>query len=268
MERAVRGQRIGRSPHVVPLVCVLVAVAAANLPGLLHVVSTNPLALNADLTPAKAGWLPGLPYIDGNAGFTTQALGHLAVLDWFHGHIPWWNPYEGLGSPLAGEMQSGAFFPLTVLLGLPQGLILIQLTLEVVTGWSTYFLLRRLGVGRCFSTSGGIAFALCGTYAWLAHAPIRPVALLPLSLLGVERAVEAARDHRRGGWHLLAVALALSVLAGFPETSFIDGLFVALWSVLRIAGPGRGHWRSLSFKLTLGVVTGVALSAPLLVAFA
>jgi hypothetical protein len=266
--QALPRQRLRRSPHLVPLACIVGAVLVANGLGLLHLVTTNPLVLNADLTPAKPGWLPGLPYIDGNAGFTTQALGHLSVLDWLHGHIPWWNPYEGLGSPLAGEMQSGAFFPLTILLGLPQGLILIQLTLEVVTGWSTYFLLRRLGVGRCVSTSAGVAFALCGTYAWLAHAPIRPVALLPLSLLGVERAVEAAQEHRRGGWHLLAVALALSVLAGFPETSFIDGLFVALWAILRTAGSGRALWGSIGARLAGAVVIGVGLSAPLLVAFA
>ena len=267
-DRAVTGRQFLRSPHLVPLTCVLIAVAVANLPGLLHLVTTNPLVLNADLTPAKPGWLAGLPYIDGNAGFTTQALGHLAVSDWFHGHIPWWNPFEGLGSPLAGEMQSGAFFPLTLLLAFHQGVFLLQLTLEIVTGWSTYFLLRRLDVGRSFSTAGGVAFGLCGTYAWLAHAPIRPVALLPLSLLGVEHAVDAAAERRPGGWRLLAVALALSVLAGFPETTFIDGLLVAVWSVLRIAGPGRAVWRGTVARLATGVVIGTALSAPLLVAFA
>ena len=44
-----------------------------------------------------------------------QALGHLVATDWFSGHVPWWNPYEGLGVPLAGDMQSGAFFPPTLL---------------------------------------------------------------------------------------------------------------------------------------------------------
>ena len=95
----------------------------ANAPALLHLVTTNPLVLERRLTPTTSGWLPGLPYIDGNAGFTMQALGHLAALDWLHGHVPWWNPYEGVGAPLAGEMQSGAFFPLTMLLALHQGVL-------------------------------------------------------------------------------------------------------------------------------------------------
>ncbi|HEY7916816.1 MAG TPA: hypothetical protein VIC86_07505, partial [Acidimicrobiales bacterium] len=255
-------------PDLVPLVCVLGAVIVANLPAILHLVTTDPLVLDAYLSPPKGGWLPGLPYIDGNAGFTTQALGHLAVVDWLHGHVPWWNPYEGVGAPLAGEMQSGAFFPLTMLLAFHDGMLWLQVTLEAVTGFSTYFLVRKLGVGRSFSTAAGVAFGLCGTYAWLAHAPIRPVALLPLCLLGVELAVDAAREHRGGGWRLLAVALALSILAGFPETTFIDGIFVGWWALLRVAGAGRTFWLPMARKLALGAAIGVALAAPLLAAFA
>jgi hypothetical protein len=243
-------------------------VLVANAPVLLHLVTTNPLVLNAALTPAPSGWLPGLPYTDGNAGFTMQALGHLAALDWLHGHVPWWNPFEGVGAPLAGEMQSGAFFPPTLLLALHQGTLWLQLIVEVVSGWSTYFLVRRLGVGRSFATAAGVAFGLCGTFAWLAHAPIRPVALLPLCLIGVERAIDAARRHERGGWRLLALALAFSILAGFPETTFIDGLFVAWWAALRVAGPGRAVWRAALARLAGGLVVGVALAAPLITAFA
>ena len=260
--------RLRRSPHLVSLAVILAAVLVANAPALLHLVTTNPLVLNAALTPTTSGWLPGLPYIDGNAGFTMQALGHLAALDWLHGHVPWWNPFEGVGAPLAGEMQSGAFFPLTLLLALHEGVLWVQLAVEVIAGWSTYFLVRRLGVGRSFATAAGVAFGLCGTLAWLAHAPIRPVALLPLCLIGVERAIDAARRHERGGWRLLAVALALSILAGFPETTFIDGLFVAWWVVLRLAGTGRAVWRPALARLAGGVAVGVALAAPLIVAFA
>ena len=266
--RATPATRLRRSPHPVPLAVILAAVLVANAPALLHLVTTNPLVLNAALTPTPTGWLPGLPYIDGNAGFTMQALGHLAALDWLHGHVPWWNPFEGVGAPLAGEMQSGAFFPLTLLLALHDGVLWVQLAVEAVAGWSTYFLVRRLGVARPFATAAGVAFGLCGTLAWLAHAPIRPVALLPLCLIGVERSVDAAREHRRGGWRVLAVALALSILAGFPETTFIDALFVAWWSVLRLAGPGRPVWRAALARLAGGVAVGVALAAPLLAAFA
>ncbi|HWD51482.1 MAG TPA: hypothetical protein VG412_03715 [Acidimicrobiales bacterium] len=256
-----------RSHEIFPLVCIFVAVLLANLPGLLHLVTSNPQAVDAYLNPGKSAWLPGRPYIDPNSAFTTQALGHLATVDWINGHIPWWNPYEGLGAPLAGEMQSGAFFLPTFLLLFHQGMLYLQIFLETVTGAATYLLARRLGVGRTFSIAAGVAFGLCGSYAWLTHAPVRPILLLPLSLLGVERALTAARAGRPGGWRLLGVALAFSILAGFPETTFIDGIFVAWWAVIRMSGPGRECWRKMVAKLVAGVAVGVALAAPLLVAF-
>ncbi len=165
-------------------------------------------------------------------------------------------------------MQSGAFFPLILVLALHQGMLVMQVLLEAFTGVTTYALVRRLGVGRTLSTAAGVAFGLCGTFAWLAHAPIRPVALLPLCLLGVEQALDAARDHRRGGWQLLAVALALSILAGFPETTLLDGFFVLWWVILRAVGPDRSSWRRFSLKAVAGGIVGVALAAPLAVAFA
>ena len=265
--REARGRPSFRSQNGLPLLLILMVVLVVNLPALFGLVTTNPLVLNGFLAHVPQGHLPGLPYIDPNAGYTTQALGHLAALDWLHGHVPWWNPYEGVGSPLAGEMQSGAFFPPNLLLALPQGVLLVQVALEVTTGWSTYFLARRLGVGRSFSTTAGVAFGLCGTFAWFAHAPIRPIALLPLCLIGVERAIDAARAGRKGGWRLLAVALALSILAGFPETTLIDGVFVLWWSILRLAGPARASWRPAVAKLAAGGIVAVGLSAPLLVAF-
>ena len=264
---ATRLHRAWKAPGTIPLLGILASVVLANLPALVHLVTTNPLVVNVYLTPPVHGVLPGGPYIDPNAGYTTQALGHRAALDWLHGQVPWWNPYEGAGAPLAGEMQSGAFFPPTLLLAAHGGLLLMQVLLETATGWATYFLVRRLGVGRTLSTAAAVAYALCGTYAWLAHAPIRPVALLPLCLLGVERAVDAGCAGRPGGWRLLAVALALSILAGFPETALIDGVLVGWWAVLRVAGRGRDDWRPVLAKLAAACVVGLGLALPLVVAF-
>jgi hypothetical protein len=247
--------------------CILVAIALANMPAILHLVTSNPLHLDAYLRSPQNGLLPGLPYIDPNAGYTAQALGHLSAVDWLHGHVPWWNPFEGIGAPLAGEMQSGAFFPLTVLLLFHDGTLYLQLLLETIAGWSTYALVRRLGVGRCISSAAGVAFALCGTFAWFAHAPVRPIAFLPLCLIGIDRAIEAAREQRTGGWQLLAMALALSILAGFPETTFINGLFVLWWAILRLSGPARVVWKPAVGKLVLGFAVGIALAAPLIIAF-
>jgi hypothetical protein len=260
-------RRLSSHPNFVPLVIIVLAILAVNLPTLVDLVTRNPLQIFAGLqvgAPQQA--VPGGSIIDPNAGFVTAAVGHLVAMDWLHGHIPWWNPYEGFGSPLAGEMQSAAFFPPVLLLQGALGFVVFHVLLEVVAGYATYLLLRRLNLGRAASTAGGVAFGLCGTLAWFEHATANPVAFLPLALLGVERARAAALEYRRPGWRLLAVALALSVVAGFPEVAYLDGLMVGVWAVVRLSSiPGRRQ--AMLARLSLGVVVGVLLSAPALVAF-
>lgn len=75
---------------------------------------------------------------------------HRAVLDWFHLSWQWWNPYEGTGTPLAGEMQSAALFPFSVLTASSNGQLWEHMRLELIAGASTFLLMRRLswGLGR------------------------------------------------------------------------------------------------------------------------
>ena len=259
----------------VPYGLVVLAVVAANLPAVAHLVTTDPMHIDSGLLTGFPQWLHGYPTADPNAGFLIQALGHLASTEWLTGHVPWWNPYEGVGVPLAGEMQSGAFYPFTLLLALPNGLLWLQMSLEVVAGCTTVALLGRLGVGRTLAGAGGVAFGLCGTFAWFAHGPVRVLALLPLCLLGVERVLDAAADERPWGWRILAVGLAGSVVAGFPETTVLDLAFVVVWAGLRTfssdrlaAGGSRVRQRLMALrKFTAGGGLAVVLSAPVWVAF-
>ena len=96
--------------------------------------------------------------IDPNVGFITQPFGHLSAMDILHGHLPWWNYFEGLGQPLAGEMQSAALFPLTLLFAFPAGLLLFHISLEVIAGVSTFFLAKRLGMPIFVATAAGALF--------------------------------------------------------------------------------------------------------------
>ncbi len=238
-----------------------------NLPYLLHLFDPNPLNTLSGLgTIQTPGLIAGSTSTDPNVGFTAQTLGHLSMVDWFHGHVPWWNPYEGLGSPLAGEMQAATFFPPTVFLLLPDGQVLSHLVVELAAGLSTYFLLRRLSLGRAASIAGGIAFGLNGTYSWLSHAPANPVALLPMLLLGVELATERDVPRQARAWGLIGVALALSIYAGFPETAYLDGILVGVWVIVRTAQL-RTEWRTFVLTVAKGAGLGLLLAAPLLIAF-
>jgi hypothetical protein len=225
----------------------------------------NPIGAWGGPNPAL---LVGAPVIDPSNGQASQALGHLAALDWIHLRLPWWNPYEGTGMPLAGELQGGALFPPTLLLLIGNGQVYEYLLLELVAGISTYFLLRRISVSRWASVAGGVAFALNGTFAWYSHAAANPVAFLPLLLLGIEIAFATSTAGRRGGWWLIALALALSIYAGFPETAYIDGLLAVLWFGWRCGCAGRQSLRAFATKAAIGSIVGGLLAAPVLVAFA
>ena len=257
-----------RWPHAFPVALIIGAVALANALYLSGTVDPNPLYQQSGLaTRLQPGWLPGLDTIDPNAGFNSQALGRRAVLEWLRGRVPWWNAYEGIGAPLAGGMNSAALFPLVALMGFPSGQVTFFAVLETVAGIAAYLLLLRLSVSRAPALAGGIAFALNGTFAWFRYVASNPIAFLPLLLLGLERACEAADRERRSGFGLVAVALALSLYAGFPETAFLDGLLAVTWVIARAASlRGASRARFLA-KVAGGGVTGVLLAAPIVVPF-
>lgn len=248
---------------------VVVAVVAVNLPYLLHVVHFDPALLYSGLGMQVHSWLlPGTPQIEPNLGITAQALGHRSALDVLAGKVPWWNPYEGVGSPLAGEMQAASFFPPVLLLVFLDGQLPFHMLLELVGGLSTFALLRQLRVRPAIAAGAGAAFALCGTFAWLRNAAENPVAFLPLALCGVELARERASTRRRGGWVLIGVAVALMAVSGFPETAYIEGLFVVLWALARLPTVSGRHRARFGGILVCGGIAGLALAAPVLVAFA
>jgi hypothetical protein len=244
-------------------------VLAANALYLLHVFDANPIGqISALGTRTTPGVFPGGPVIDPNIGNTAQSLGHRVAADWFSGHVPWWNPFEGVGAPLAGEMQSAAFFPPSLLLWFSGGQLYLHILLEITAGLATFGLLRRITRSRWPATVGGALFALNGTFAWLGHAPVNPIAFLPLTLLGVEYAVTTAARGSKDGWMVLSLAVVLSLIAGFPEVAFIDGLVAVGWVVVRGAHLRGAALSAYARKVAAGVTAGLALAAPVLVAFA
>ncbi len=229
--------------------------------------NNDPISWTAGISHSICRVTCGRPMIDPNVGFLTQPLGHLSAMDLLHGHMPWWNPYEGLGQPLAGEMQGAALFPLTLLFALSSGLVWFHVILEIIAGVCTYFLARRLSIPVVFATVAGALFALNGTYAWLGNAVLNPVAFLPMLLLGVEMIFESARERRRGGWYLAALALALSIYAGFPEVAYLDGLLAAAWAVVRWFSLEREPRLVAARRLGLAAVVGAVLSLPIVIPF-
>ncbi len=226
----------------------------------------NPVLLHSNLATVVRNLhvLPGTNTLDPNDGFTSQALAHRAMLDWVNGQVPWWNQFEGIGTALAGEMQSAAFFPVALFTLMPNGQVWMYLVLSLIAGYSTYFLVRRLGVSPWVAFAAGVCFGLNGTFAWFRFAPANPIAFLPLMLLGVELVRERVQQQRRSHWWIIAVGLSLSLVAGFPETAYLDGLLVLVWTLVRCIGLPRPDLKRYLKAAGAGALSGLLLAGPFL----
>lgn len=248
---------------IVLLVLLPFLVKAPILSGLL--VSDTATRYAAIEVERHRGITAGGPTIDPNIGYTSHALGTYAAREIMSGRLPWWNPYEGVGVPLAAEMQSAALFPLTPLLLLPQGQALFHIVLQIIAGLATFGLLRELGLRNGPALSGAVAFEFNAVFAWMANAVVNPVAFLPVILWGIER--QRHDDGRSGfvGTVLIATGFAAALYAGFPEVAYLNGLFAGAWAALRFA-QSRSRWR-LAWSIAAPAIAGVLLAAPVVMPF-
>lgn len=257
----------GRHPRL-PILLLVILPFVVHLPQWLLPIHGDPFWQFSFLASGvRHTSLPGQAYLDPYIAFTSQSFGPLIARDWFHGVLPWWNPYVGIGVPLAGQMQPGAFFlPFIFLLAIPGGVTLLAISIQIVCGISTYALLRELKISTVSALTGGALYALNGTIAW-APGPASvfcTLAFLPLLLWAIER----ARIASQGAAATLAVgvAIAYSLLAGFPETAYLDGWLALSWAVFRVARSPR-PWM-VAQRIIVGGSLGILLTAPLLIAFA
>ncbi len=106
--------------------------------------------------------------------------------------LPLWNPYSMAGSPLLANLQSAPFYPLNILLFLPDFSIwwsVIILLQPLLGGIFMYLFLRNLSLTKYSAFFGGFIYAFCGfSIAWLEWGTIGHVALwLPLILLSIDK---------------------------------------------------------------------------------
>jgi hypothetical protein len=250
-----------------PVILILAVVLLANAAYVFGLTNSDPITFTAHISQSLCHLACGRSSIDPNVGPLTQDLGHRAALDVIHGHLPWWNQFEGLGTPLAGELQSAALFPFTWLLAFSAGLVWMHIILEALAGICTYFVLRRLSVPTAFAAVGGMLFAIDGTFAWLANTVVNPLAFLPMLLLGVEIILERSSSRTSRGWTVAVIALALSLYSGFPEGAYFDALFCAVWAIVRLFTLPKDHRIRALWRLAVAAVLGVALALPTLIPF-
>ena len=246
---------------------ILFAVILGNLVWVLGLRNPNPaIEPFSGMTSSSGQIIPGQYTIDTNIAYTTQTLGKASARLLLSGHMPYWNYYEGIGSPLAGEMQSAALFPFTLLLILANGVLFEHIILEVIAGYFTYLFFKKLGLKSKSALLAGAIFSLNGTFAWIDNAAFNPIAFLPVMLFGLEYLIDEKIISKN--WLWLPIGLALSLYAGFPETAYIDALFVVLWGLLRLWQTHQLLSIKRIWQISRAFIIGILLSAPILILFA
>ncbi len=109
--------------------------------------------------------------------------------------LPLWNPYAFSGTPLLGNLQNAAFYPLNVLFfffPFEIAWTILVFLQPFLSGIFLYFYLRKINLQQLSSFLGGVVFAFCGfNVAWLEWNTIVHTALwLPLILLAKEYLLE------------------------------------------------------------------------------
>ncbi len=238
------------------------------------------LAHGASLGPYNLLRQSGLSYRPGSGANNNELLDQIqAFIPWtslawqqvHHGHLPLWNPYSGLGMPLAFNWQS-ATFSVPALIGYVVPLRLAYTVQVIVTlviaGTGVYVLGRMLRLSVLGCVMAATTFELSGSFigwlGWSVAGVMSWAGWLFAAALLVLRG-----EHRVRAVTVLAVVLACSVYAGQPETLGLLGLALLVWIGVMLCQRtklfgGTGPILRPLIDTTIGVVAGLGLAAPLI----
>lgn len=219
------------------------AVLAGRSPDLLALSSL--LALTALVVWQRLWLWNGLAYLDVATFYLPwyAFLGeHLRAL-----HIPGWNPRQFIGTPFAGDPQSGwmyfpamLFFTILPPVAAYKWFLIFHLALA---GASTYAFARTLKMGALGALASAAAYEF-GPFVnhiscCLIH--IQLAVWIPPALLGIELAHRSDRPWTRIAWWCLSGLAVSQIVAGWVGQGAYNGLLVvATYAAFRtIVSPGR-----------------------------
>jgi hypothetical protein len=258
------------APDVAGLSFVVVAAVAVLLPALLHGGSLGSFDLLSRYGVTKQSG------VTVHNAQTTDLISQMipwTSLAWTQvhaGHLPLWNPYNGLGMPLAFNWQS-ATFGLPTLLGYLAPLrfaftVQVVVTL-VLAGTGTYVLGRVLGLGITGCVMAGVVYELSGTFMGFLGWPIASVLAWTGWLFAAAILIVRGR-HRIASVVFFAIAVAGSVYAGQPDALALlaPGLlvFIVVLLAMRARSGGLGGVTHPILDVAIATVVGGALAAPLI----
>ena len=259
-----------RWPDLVGVLWVLAAPVAMLLPALAHGLHLGPFDILTQhgLLAQRGVILHRFDNID-----QIDAMVPWSMLSWtevHHGVLPLWNPYNGVGMPLAFNWQSAPFgVPnlISYLVPLQYAYTVSVLAMLMISGAGAYLLGRVLKLGVLASAMAGVVYELSGPITgWLGF-PLTTVMSWAGWLFAFALLILAGRRRVRD-IALFAVAFACAVYGGQPEAMVVLVLTLAIFLIIviplraRSAPSPRPVLRPIG-DLAVASIAGGALAAPL-----
>jgi hypothetical protein len=152
------------------------------------------------------------------------------------GRIPFWNPHQFCGTPFFANFQSGVLYPVNLAIyGLsPTTQMDVYLYVHfLVAAVFGYLLGRRLKFSRAAAVVSAIAYTFSSFMVTRLGQPtlVSTASWFPALIYFAEGLVEAPSLRRAG---LLSLALAFTILAGFPQVVLFALYTVVIYVALRV----------------------------------
>ncbi len=172
----------------------------------------------------------------------------IAIDQWKAKEIPAWNPYTFLGTPLAANIQAGAYQPINILFSFFSFPITWTFLVILQSFFGALFLfiyLRNLGLSVMSAYFGAIVWAFCGfSIVWLTWGTIGwTAAIIPLLLYKIDK-ISVLLNDKKVSWItigisslLLGASGAVIIVSGHVQialygllVSFVYGVY-RFWSI-------------------------------------
>lgn len=218
-----------------------------------------------------SGHRPDMPFCfdTGGNAWVNEPNPHIIKNILKQGRLPLWNPREGLGMPVIGNLNTEALNPLKLFLNLfpsQSGYDAFFLLRLFFMGVFTYLFLRETGLGGFPALFGSAVFMLSGYSVWWINLhPLSTVMFIPAVFYFYER-----WRNKRGRLSPLFMSLSIAfALLGGKLPDVIMGLSLlfpyALWKGLRKESL-KGLCRE-GGKVIIGTVSGALMASLVLLPF-
>ena len=200
-------------------------------------------------------------------GFFAYPLAHFQRDCFWHGEIPFWNPYNYCGVPFLAQWNTMPLYPpalIYLLLPLTWSLSFFCLLHLWFAGFGMFFLARRWTGNNFAAAFAGTVFSFNGftlnLIMWPSH--LATFAWMPWVVLAVELA------WRDGGRKTILAAFtgAMQMLAGGPEIIFFTWILLLVLWIPQFVKSGSPR-RKVIWRFPLVVALVIALTAIQLLPF-